>query len=157
MRCCFVVGGEGSAKSGFCKGMRRIIDNSVILGLSLPKSKAEFSQQLMHHYFPIYDNVGSLSYEQQDMICRAITGEGFSKRELFSDEGDVIFNYLRPVGVNGLSTPGTKPDFLDRATMLKLFRIPNTKRLREKYVVAEQKKSARQSAWLLAYSSCREL
>lgn len=132
------VGAQGAAKSSFCEATRRLIDNSEILLLSIPSDKNEMAQQLMHHYFPIYDNVHELHQWQSDMLCRAVTGEGFSKRELYSDDGDIIYKYMRVVAVNGINTPGTAPDFLDRCILFYLERIHKTQRKRKEELMRVQ-------------------
>lgn len=131
-------GDEGSGKTNLCKALRRVTDNSEILVLSLPTKQEELAQQLQKHYFPIYDNAHMLSQWQSDMLCRACTGEGISKRELYSDDNDVIFKYMRAMMINGINCPGTEPDFLDRSILIGLERIPEYMRKREEVIVALQ-------------------
>jgi len=132
-----VVGQQGSAKSSLQTDIRKIVDNSEINKLKLPVNQNEFTQQLQHHYLPLYDNVRWLQDWQQDDFCRAVTGEGFSKRELFSDDNDVIYKYMRCPIMNGINTPGTRADFLDRSVIITLERISEEKRRPQKEVDEE--------------------
>lgn len=122
------IGPQGSCKTTALKALRKLVDNSRTLALSLPREGNELIQQLAHHYLPVFDNVHELEQWQSDALCRAVTGEGFSKRMLYSDDDDYIYSYRRVVAVNGISTPGTAPDYLDRNLILEFQRVPKTRR-----------------------------
>ena len=124
-------GEQGAAKTTSFRVMRRLIDPSATEVLSFPSDKQELAQQLSHHWAPYYDNVSRLSPEQSDSLCRAATGEGFTKRQLFSDDDDVIFKYRRCVGLNGINVVATAGDLLDRTILFGLERIPPEKRMAE--------------------------
>jgi hypothetical protein len=51
------------------------------------------------------------------------TGSGFSKRELYTDDDDIIYNFKRCIGFNGINLAATKLDLLDRGLIIKLERI----------------------------------
>jgi len=72
-----------------------------------------------------------LSDWQSDALCRACTGEGFSKRELYTDDEDVIYSYQRCIGLNGINIVATKPDLLDRSILFRVERIPKEQRKTE--------------------------
>jgi hypothetical protein len=76
--------------------------------------------------------VTGLKKWHSDALCRASTGEGFSKRQLYTDNDDVIFKYRRCVAINGINIAGTSPDFLDRSVLFEMIRVPKRKRLTEK-------------------------
>jgi hypothetical protein len=124
-------GTSGSGKTTFQRIIRAIVDPSHIPLLSIPHSKEELIQQLNHHWAPLYDNISSLSEEISDVLCRAVTGDGYSKRELFSDDEDVIYNHRRVVGLNGINAEARKSDLLNRAILFALDHIPEEKRMTE--------------------------
>ncbi|MSS72859.1 MAG: hypothetical protein EXS64_15400 [Candidatus Latescibacteria bacterium] len=121
-------GPQGSGKSFTFRALRQVIDPSVLQTLSLPRDTKEFVQMLAHHWAPLFDNVSGLTDSQSDMICRAVTGEGFSKRVLYSDDEDFIYRFRRCVGLNGINIAATRPDLLDRSILLSLDRISMDKR-----------------------------
>lgn len=121
-------GDKGSAKSTVFKMLKEIIDPSVLRILTFPKDNQELVQKLDHHHFAPFDNVTNLSEWQSDALCRACTGEGFSKREHYSNDEDVLFDYQRCIGLNGVNIVASKADLLDRAILLKLDRIPKDRR-----------------------------
>ncbi len=132
-----VVGPQGSAKSSFCRILRTIIDPSATATLSFPRDQAELVQQLQHNTVGYFDNVTTMPAWLSDTLCRASTGEGFTKRRLYTDDEDVIYAYKRIVGVNGITNPATRPDFLDRAIIFNLERMADTRRRTERKLDAD--------------------
>lgn len=126
-----VHGPQGSTKSTQQKILKELVDPSELSSLTFPRNNTELVQKLEHHYYANFDNVTELQKWQSDAICRACTGEGFSKRELFTDDDDVIYTYRRCVGVNGINVAGTSPDFLDRSILYELDRIAPSERIKE--------------------------
>jgi len=123
-------GSHGSGKSfAFCV-LRQLVDPSDMQTLSFP-SREELPQVLHHHWCPYFDNLPTLRDWQSDALCRAVTGEGFSKRMLYSDQDDVIFKFRRCIGLNGISVAATRPDLLDRSIIVRLERIDPSQRQTE--------------------------
>ena len=127
-----IFGSQGSAKSTLSKLLRRIIDPSVIEVSSIPDTHKELVQTLAHHAFLFFDNVSYISETTSDILCKAVTGSGFPKRELYSDDEDVIYSFKRCIGINGINLMGTRPDLLERSLLLELHRIDPNNRKQEK-------------------------
>jgi len=123
---------QGSAKSTLSKLLKRLIDPSVIEVSEFPRNTAELIQKLSHHWFVFFDNISHLSGSTSDILCKAVTEGGFSKRELYSDDEDIIYTFKRCVGLNGINLIATKPDLLDRSIIFEMERIPKDKRRLEK-------------------------
>jgi hypothetical protein len=115
-----VHGEQGSRKTTLFKMLRSLIDPSVLETISVRKDIAEFVQQASHHYFLPLDNLSEVKPDLSDLLCRLVTGEGFSKRELFTNDNDVIYSFQRVVGLNGINLIADKPDLLDRSIIIKL-------------------------------------
>lgn len=124
-------GEKGAAKSTTLRLLRRVIDPARQELLTLPTDKNELALQLAHNYMPAYDNLDNLQPWQSDMLCCAATGGGISKRELYTDEDEVILSFLRCVGINGINVVATRPDLLDRTLMFGLERISSKTRREE--------------------------
>src|SRR5262249_26315289 len=67
-----------------------------------------------------FDNLSSLSNQLSDALCRLSTGGGFSTRELYTNDGEKIFEGMRPVLLNGIDICIGRTDLLDRAIGLSL-------------------------------------
>lgn len=119
-----VFGPQGAAKSTLAKVLSKLIDPSSTGVSGMPSDQAELVRQLSHHWFIFFDNITAISTLASDLFCRAVTGEAFSKRELYSDDDDVIFAFQHCLGLNGINNCGQKPDLLERALLFRLESIP---------------------------------
>src|SRR5262249_18508419 len=54
-----------------------------------------------------------------DALCRLATGGGFSTRELYSDDGEVIFDAKRPAILNGIEDFVERNDLLERSLLIR--------------------------------------
>ena len=115
-----VHGEQGSRKTTLFKMLRSLIDPSVLETINVRKDIAEFIQQASHHYFLPIDNLSQIKPDLSDLLCRLVTGEGFSKRELFTNDSDIIYSFQRVIGLNGINLVADKPDLLDRSLIIKL-------------------------------------
>jgi hypothetical protein len=111
---------------------RFMVDPSIVKLLKTPKVDKELVQQMFHHYLPYYDNLSSMPEWMSDTFCRAVTGTGNSKRQLYTDDDDIIYQYRRCPGVNGINIVATRGDFLDRAILYECGDINEEKRLEDK-------------------------
>jgi hypothetical protein len=94
-------------------------------------------QKLSHNYVAYFDNVSKIQDWLSDQLCRASTGSGFSKRELYTDDDDIIYNFIRCTGINGINIIGLRPDLLDRSVLRKREPIPKQKRRKKEDIQAE--------------------
>ncbi len=136
----YLHGIQGSAKSTMMRLLKSLIDNSSVGLLTLVSNKAELAQILSHHWLSAFDNVSEISNEASDTLCRVVSGYTFSKRELYSDEEDVIFSIKRPIAINGINMIFTRPDLLERSLLIELESIPPNKRRTEEEVLEQFEK-----------------
>lgn len=125
-----LFGEKGASKSTIMRFIRLLIDPSKIGLMTLPAAD-ELVQQLAHHYFAGYDNVNYVSQSVSDILCRGVTGAGASKRRLYTDDEDVIYQFRRIIGLNGINNVVEAPDLLDRSILIDLQRIPKEERKTE--------------------------
>lgn len=130
-------GPQGSGKSSAFRFLRRLLDPSTMETLTFPRDLNELVQKLSHHWAPLFDNATHLSPWLSDALCRAVTGEGFSKRQLYTDDEDQIYHFQRCIGLNGINIVATRADLLDRAILISLERIPPENRRTEEALEAE--------------------
>jgi hypothetical protein len=86
---------------------------------ALPRTSEALLQQLMHNFLVYYNKVSTLPEWLSNDLCRAVTGTASSKRELYTDDDYVIYQYTRPIGFNGINLAATRSDALDRGLSLK--------------------------------------
>lgn len=123
-------GPAGSAKTTCQDLIKLLVDPSILTSLTFPMGIEPLIQQLSHNYISFYDNVSVLKDWLSDALCRAITGTAFSKRELYSNDDDILYQFIRCVGFNGINLAATKADLLDRGIIMEVDSI-ESKDIRE--------------------------
>ncbi len=123
-----LYGQQGSGKSTVCEILRGLSDPARPSLLSLPRDHQELVQVGDHHALVVLDNIRRLPDWASDDLCRFVTGAGFTKRELYTNDEDFIFEFLRPFILNGINIAGTSPDLLDRSILIELSRFPENQR-----------------------------
>jgi hypothetical protein len=125
-------GAQGGGKTAAAKVLRSLLDPSAVEAMAFPREAPELAQVLDHHAVPAFDNLRSIDHSSADMLCRATTGGGISKRELYTDADDIIFAFKRAIIINGINVPTHAPDLLDRMLLIELERIPEDRRKAER-------------------------
>lgn len=124
-------GPQGATKTTSARILKSITDPSLTESVDLGKSSAELAQILDHHAVPCFDNLTSIPPWAGNMLCRAVTGGAFSKRELYSDDCDILLTFKRAIIITGINIPTHAPDLLDRLLLIELKRVQPEKRVDE--------------------------
>lgn len=124
-------GPQGAGKSTPMRILKELVDPSGIQGVAAPKDIGAFAQFAYHHAFVVFDNLSAMPVWFSDALARASTGDGFSKRALYSDDDDIIYKIQRTIAINGINQVITKADLLDRSILIGLKRIEPEKRIAE--------------------------
>lgn len=135
-------GPQGSGKTWSLRAVRAVVDPSILDLLTLPRRQRELVQNLDHHYCAFYDNVGRIPPWVSNVLCRAVTGTGVSKRRLYSDDEDVIYQYHRCCGLTDINIAAERGDLLERSILLGLDAIDRSKRKTEEELKAMLEKRA---------------
>lgn len=116
------VGQQGSAKTTRSRRLKSLLDPSItpVLG---DLEMSDLFLTFQHHAVPCFENVSSFRRREADMFCRAVTGNGVERRKLYSDSDQVLYTFRRPIIINGIDTPSTRPDFLDRCLIINCRRM----------------------------------
>jgi len=124
-------GEHGSAKSTTARVLRMLVDPNGAPLRALPKDPRDLMIAATNSWMVALDNLSHISPWLSDAMCRLSTGGGFSTRELYTDDGEAIFDAQRPVIVNGIEELATRADLLDRSIILYLPAISEEDRRQE--------------------------
>jgi hypothetical protein len=113
-----LYGEKGTAKSTLQELIKMLVDPSLIKTLAFSRNIESMVQKLAHNYVCYFDNISKIFESTSDILCRAVTGSGFSKRELYTNDDDVIYNFLHCIGINGINLGATKSDLVDRGLII---------------------------------------
>lgn len=124
-------GSQGSGKSTPLRILKALIDPSKLKSTPIPKSISELARVANHHSILFFDNLSKMPMDVSDNLCRLSTGDGFSKRKLYTDDDEIVYELQRPIMFDGINQIITQADLLDRSILIELERIPDDKRKTE--------------------------
>jgi hypothetical protein len=91
------IGGEqGTGKTTAARMFRALIDPSRASVRSKPRDERDLMIAASNGWIVAFDNLSSLWPWLSDALCRLSTGGGFSTRQLFTDDDEMIFDAQRP-------------------------------------------------------------
>ncbi len=132
-----LTGNKGSAKSTITRMVKRIVDPSPLSELSFPKDSTELSLVLSQNWMPGFDNISTMPAWLSNELCKACSGQAFSKRRLYKDEESVIVAYKRCIILNGINVTIDKSDLLSRSLLLRTEVISRKQRKSERKLEAQ--------------------
>jgi hypothetical protein len=121
-------GEHGTAKSTTAEVLRALIDPNAAGLRAEPSDQRDVMIAATNGWCMAFDNLSHLAPWFSDCLCRLATGGGFATRELYTDAEETIFTAQRPVILNGIEEIITRPDLLDRAVIIDLPRIDESRR-----------------------------
>lgn len=127
-----VHGLQGSAKTTLLKIVKRLLDPSAVAVRGGVHDQTEFALAASQNRVLFFDNLTSVPDWLSDALCRAVTGEGWSKRTLYSDEDATVLEYRGLVGLSGINLVSDRADLLDRALIMELEPVAPNERLQER-------------------------
>jgi hypothetical protein len=127
-----IHGEQGSGKSTAQRLLRDLIDPNRATLRAAPRDERDLAIAAAHGRIISCDNLTRITEPLSNAFCRLATGGGFATRELFTDEGEVIFDAQRPVILNGIAEVIIKSDLLDRAILVYLPTIPKDRRFKKR-------------------------
>ncbi|HEY6536190.1 MAG TPA: hypothetical protein VIY08_10430 [Candidatus Nitrosocosmicus sp.] len=130
-----IHGGKRSAKSTFQLLLKNIVDPAKPTLLTVHDNLSEFIQQISHNYLATYDNMKYVPKWLSDEVCKAVTGIGQTKRMLYTNDEDKIFEYKHCLNFNGINVAFSEPDVLDRSIIIELEEIDDENRRTEEKIL----------------------
>lgn len=83
------------------------------------------------------DNVSDLQPWLQDAICRAVTGDGMLRRQLYTDADVSVLAFKRVVALTSIDPGSLNGDLADRLLTVELERITDDDRMSEEDIVTK--------------------
>ncbi len=120
-----VINGEqGSGKSVFCRMLRLLIDPSAAPIRAVPKDDHNLFLSAGNSWILAYDNLSSMQAWLSDALCSLATTGGYATRTLHTDRDETVFEFMRPLVLNGISSLTDRADLASRAVTIHLKAIP---------------------------------
>jgi Bifunctional DNA primase/polymerase, N-terminal len=132
-----VEGEQGSGKSFLCSTIKLIIDPNQVEKARLPETQRDLMIHAKDYFLLVFDNVSGMKGDLSDALCVLATGGGFATRKLYTDDELFVFNFCRPVIINGIADFVNRPDLLERSIPLRLPSIEEGARKTEQEMLEE--------------------
>ncbi|WP_432571182.1 ATP-binding protein [Kineococcus sp. SYSU DK005] len=132
-----VLGEQGTGKSTASKMLVSIIDPSPVPLRKAPKDVEAWTTAAAGSWIVAVDNLSGVADWYSDALCRASTGDGDVRRQLYTDGGLHVVAFRRCVLLNGIDLGAVRDDLADRLVTLQLERIPPEHRRYDAELAAE--------------------
>jgi hypothetical protein len=120
---------RGSGKTAAAEIIKGLIDPGKAGLIKLQGDTHKLAIAATRRHLMVYDNVGYISPDQSDDLCRIATGFGYSTRTLHTTDEETTFEFTRPQIITAIDALVTRDDLADRVLMAQLPEIPEDKRL----------------------------
>ena len=114
---------KGSGKSMLCRIIKKIADPGKVDICHKPKKMEDLAVLLSNCRLVCLDNIGSLSKEESDLLCGAITGTTDVKRSLYTNNEMSVSTLHNIVVINAISAIPGEADLAERFLLFKLKKL----------------------------------
>jgi hypothetical protein len=128
---------QGTGKSTASRMIRNCVDPNESPLRSEPRNEQDLMIAAKNSWVLAFDNLSYVSPWMSDAMCRISTGGGFATRTLYENDEETIFNAKRPALITSIEDIATKSDMLDRAIIVRLTAIDESRRRPESELLNE--------------------
>ncbi len=118
-----VFGEQGSAKSSTARILAALVDPSAATTRSAPTNLRDWSVTASGSWVVLLDNLSAIPDWLSDALCRAVTGESYTSRKLYTDTGVSVLSYRVAPIVTAIHPGALRGDLADRLVTVRLPRI----------------------------------
>jgi Domain of unknown function (DUF3854) len=120
---------RGCGKTAAAEILKGLIDPGKAPLIKLQGETHKLAVAASRRLLMVYDNVGHISADQSDDLCRMATGFGYSTRTLHTTDEETTFEFTRPQIITAIDALVTRDDLADRVLMIQLGEISEENRL----------------------------
>ncbi|WP_435601137.1 ATP-binding protein [Streptomyces sp. C10-9-1] len=113
-------GEQGTGKSKTAQMVVNLVDPSPAAKRSAPRDLKAWSIQAFNSWALCLDNVSAIPGWLSDTLCKAVTGDGFVDRQLYSDDDVVVVSFRRVLSMTTIDAGAFAGDLAERLLMLEL-------------------------------------
>lgn len=130
-----LTGEQGAAKSTTARKLVRLLDPSSAELRSSPRDEEQWVVAANGSWVVGIDNISSIPPWLSDAFCRAVTGDGHVRRQLYTDSGLAVLSIRRVLLFTSIDPGALRGDLADRLVPLELDVISPERRREETEVL----------------------
>jgi hypothetical protein len=111
---------RGSGKTAAAEIIKGLIDPGKAPLIKLQGDTHKLAIAAIRRLLMVFDNVGHITPDQSDDLCRIATGFGYSTRTLHTTDEETTFELTRPQIITAIDALVTRDDLADRVLMAQL-------------------------------------
>lgn len=131
-----LFGEQGTGKSTAGRVIGETIDPTAAPLRSAPRHEDQWQVAAAGSWAVVLDNLSAVQPWLSDALCRAVTGDGAVKRQLYTDADVSVLRFRRCVVMTSIDAGALKGDLAERLLPIELERIDPTARRTEADIVA---------------------
>ncbi|PZA08721.1 hypothetical protein DNA98_01355 [Meiothermus sp. Pnk-1] len=126
-----LAGEKGAGKSTLARMLKALVDPSEGMLRTEPRSDEPVIIAALNDLIVAFDNLSGVPPWLSDILCVVATGGALSRRQLYTDSGEVVLSVCRPVILTGIGFGLLRDDLADRTLRIEVARIRDEQRLTE--------------------------
>lgn len=130
-----LFGEQGTGKSTAGRVIGSIVDLTAAPLRSAPRHEDQWTVAAAGSWVVVLDNLSSVPPWLSDALCRAVTGDGAVKRQLYTDADVSVLKFRRCIVMTSIDAGVLRGDLAERLLPLHLERIDSTERRTEADIV----------------------
>jgi Bifunctional DNA primase/polymerase, N-terminal len=124
-----LFGEQGTAKTTTVKLCASLIDPSPAQVRTAPRDIEAWVVAAKGSWIVALDNLSRIPEWMSDALCRAVTGEGLVRRQLYTDTGMSVVSFQRSIMITSIDITSLRGDLADRLVPIDLQQIrPDARR-----------------------------
>lgn len=121
-------GPQGAAKTSTAKALALCVDPSPAPVRSVPRDQEAWAVTAGGSFVVVLDNIDTIPDWLSDALCRAVTGEGYLRRALYTDGAISVVAFRRAIVMTGIDPGAMRGDLSDRLVEIDLLGIDDRDR-----------------------------
>lgn len=126
---------QGTGKSTAGRIVGSIVDPTAAPLRSAPRHEDQWSVAASGSWVVVLDNLSGMQPWLSDALCRAVTGDGAVKRQLYTDTDVSVLKFRRCVMLTSIDAGALRGDLAERLLPVELERIDTTERRTEADII----------------------
>ena len=126
-----LFGEQGTGKSTASRLLTELVDPSTVPLRKPPRDMDSWVTAASGSWVVGIDNLSAVQDWLSDTLCRAVTGDGDVRRQLYTDSGLSVFAFRRVLLLNGIDLGGLRGDLSERLLTIHLEPISDQNRRTE--------------------------